>query len=233
MTIIRSPRVARDFTVISNSVCLDDRLSMRSLGLLVRLLCRPDNWKTNSETLAREFGVGREQMRSTLQELVSAGYMALQKQQDAAGHWSSHWVVFDEPAKQPEPSDPKPGQPEPGKPYVGELGAITRTDLTRTDNKAPRKRSRPASPADHIGVEDLMQDGLSEEVAKAWIAHRKRKKAGLTPLAWKGIKAEAAKAGWPLQAAIEKALARGWQSFDAAFVERERPAGASAFAGVI
>jgi hypothetical protein len=101
------------------------------------------------------------------------------------------------------------------------------------NQEAPRKRSRKASPADHIGVEDLIQDGLSEEVAQAWIAHRKRKKAGLTPLAWKGIKAEAGKAGWPLQAAIEKALARGWQSFDAAFVERERPAGQSAFAGVI
>ena len=101
------------------------------------------------------------------------------------------------------------------------------------NQEEPRKRSRQASPADHVGVEDLMQDGLSEEVAQAWIAHRKRKKAGLTPLAWKGIKAEAAKAGWPLQAAIEKALARGWQSFDAAFVERERPTGQSAFAGVI
>ena len=145
MTIIRSPRITRDFTVISNSVCLDERLPMRALGLLVRLLCRPDNWKTNSETLAREFGVGREQMRATLQELVAAGYMALQKQQDAAGHWSSHWVVFDEPAKQPAPSDPKSGPPEPGKPYAGGLGAITRTDLTRTDNNPLPPKGEPVA----------------------------------------------------------------------------------------
>lgn len=133
MTIVRSPRLQRDFTVISNAVCLDSRLSMRALGLLVRLLCRPDNWRTNSETLAREFDVGREQMRATLNELVEAGYMALNKHQDAAGHWSSHWVVFDE----PQAVQPKSGQPEPGNPYVGGLGAIPRTDLTRTKNKPP------------------------------------------------------------------------------------------------
>lgn len=130
MTIVRSPRVTRDFTIISNRVCLDERLSMRSLGLLVRLLSRPDNWHTNSETLAREFGVGREQMRATLQELVAAGYMTLSKKQDAAGHWSSHWIVFDEPQE----VEPKSGEPEPGNPYAGGLGAIPRTDLTRTEN---------------------------------------------------------------------------------------------------
>lgn len=133
MTIVRSPRLQRDFTVISNAVCLDSRLSMRALGLLVRLLCRPDNWRTNSETLAREFNVGREQMRATLNELVEAGYLKLHKQQDAAGHWSSHWVVFDE----PQAVEPKSGQPEPGNPYVGGLGAIPRTDLTRTENNPP------------------------------------------------------------------------------------------------
>ena len=131
MTIIRSPRVQRDFTIISNSVCLDTRLSMRALGLLVRLLCRPDNWQTNSETLAREFDCGRDQIRGVLKELSDAGYMRLEKSQNARGHWESRWFVLEEPAGDDQPSTPKP---EPGKQGFGGSGPITRTDLPRTDN---------------------------------------------------------------------------------------------------
>jgi len=131
MTIIRSPRVQRDFTIISNSVCLDARLSMRALGLLVRLLCRPDNWQTNSETLAREFNCGRDQIRGVLKELSNAGYMRLEKNQNARGHWESRWFVLEEPAGDDQPSAPLP---EPGKQGSGGSGPITRTDLPRTNN---------------------------------------------------------------------------------------------------
>lgn len=137
MTIIRSPRVQRDFTIISNSVCLDPRLSMRALGLLVRLLCRPDNWQTNSETLAREFDCGRDQIRGVLKELSDAGYMRLEKSQNARGHWESRWFVREEPARDDQPSTLSP---ETGKQGFGGSGSITRTDLPRTDNnpQAPK-----------------------------------------------------------------------------------------------
>jgi hypothetical protein len=131
MTIIRSPRRERDFTVLSNSVCLDYRLSMKALGLLVRLLARPDNWKTNSDCLSREFGVGRDQVRTVLNELQEFGYMQLNKVQDDAGHWSSTWTVYDEAGNY----QPKPENRELGEPSLGNSGPITRTDLTRTDNK--------------------------------------------------------------------------------------------------
>lgn len=131
MTIIRSPRKERNFTVLSNTVCLDYRLSMRALGMLVRLLSRPDNWKTNSECLAREFGVGRDQIRNTLNELQEFGYMQLVKSQNELGHWSSVWYVFEEAHE----ALPKPENQGLGEPQSGESGSITRTDLTRTDNK--------------------------------------------------------------------------------------------------
>lgn len=146
MSIIRSPRIQRDFTIVSNSVCNDSRLSMRALGLLVRLLSRPDNWRTNSELLAREFGCGRDQMRAVLHELVEAGYMALAKFQDEKGRWGSVWRVYDEPqapesvqntppvtpqnpgSEAPTPENPYVGQPTPENPYLGSPGPITRTD---------------------------------------------------------------------------------------------------------
>lgn len=173
MTIIRSPRVQRDFTIISNSVCLDARLSMRALGLLVRLLCRPDNWQTNSETLAREFDCGRDQIRGVLKELSDAGYMRLEKSQNAKGHWESRWFVLEEPAGDDQPST---RQPATGKQGFGGSGPIPRTDLTRTDNNhtlpLPEARkmvqkfinSAPKSDAQsfHAGV-------IAEMLAAGWV----------------------------------------------------------------
>ena len=68
-------------------------------------------------------------------------------------------------------------------------------------------------------------DGLTEQTAGEFIAHRKAKGAKLTARAWQGVVAEAGKAGWPVEQAVCKALARGWTGFEAAWVASEsRPA---------
>jgi len=123
---------------------------MRSLGLLVRLLSRPDNWKTNSDTLAREFRCGREQMRSVINELVDAGYMVLQKVQDDKGLWTSQWSVYDSPISMAE--KPTPGKPYVGEPNVGALGPITRTDLPSTDTKMVKSKTNTVDQEDAFNI---------------------------------------------------------------------------------
>jgi hypothetical protein len=104
---------------------------MKALGLLVRLLSRPDNWRTNSESLAREFDVGKDQIRTVLNELQEFGYMQLVKSQNELGHWESTWIVYEESEHYlPEPENQGLGKPDSGKPRPN-----TRTDLTSTDNK--------------------------------------------------------------------------------------------------
>lgn len=152
MSIIRTPRKAINFTILSNTVIQDNRLSMKALGMLVRLLSRPDNWATNSDTLAREFDCGREQIRTVLGELADRGYMKLNKTQNEKGQWNSSWSVYDE------PYEPESSQPGPGNPYFGSLGPITSTVIQRTNTKAeepvgftsfwrvyPNKKAKPAA----------------------------------------------------------------------------------------
>jgi len=80
-----------------------------------------------------------------------------------------------------------------------------------------KERKPPASP--WLTVDDLTADGLSQETAEAFIAHRRAKKAKLTALAWKGFTNEVAKAaGWTNEAAALKAIARNWTSFEASWV---------------
>ena len=133
MSIIRSPRKDRGFTIVSNDTAQDGRLSMRALGLLVRLLSRPDNWETNSEKLAREFDVGREQMQGVLRELSGLGYMSLVKHRNENGTISSKWHVYDD-ASPPCAASPAPGKPAPENPYAGKPVAIKQDHIYKEPN---------------------------------------------------------------------------------------------------
>jgi len=86
----------------------------------------------------------------------------------------------------------------------------------------PCKNKNTRASATALTAQSLVADGLTEQTAEEWLAHRKRKRAPLTPRAWAGILSEAKKAGWPIEQAICKALERGWQSFDASFVTKDQ-----------
>lgn len=97
-------------------------------------------------------------------------------------------------------------------------------DEKRTRGEERREEKEKTKRAS-LALSDLVADGLTEEIAADWLAHRKSKKAPLTATAWAGVKREAQKAGWSLQAAVEKAMARGWQGFEAAWVAGEAAPG--------
>lgn len=62
-------------------------------------------------------------------------------------------------------------------------------------------------------------EGVGEQVWTDFLAQRKAKRAPVTPTVIDGIRREAAKAGWTLEAALAETATRGWQSFKAHFVE--------------
>jgi len=104
-------------------------------------------------------------------------------------------------------------------------GALPETDVQRlslpTPTPTPIKKRNTS--ADALTVASLVGDGLTEQTAGEFIAHRKAKGAKLTARAWQGVVAEAGKAGWPVEQAVCKALARGWTGFEAAWVASESP----------
>ena len=92
----------------------------------------------------------------------------------------------------------------------------------RPQTPAPEGQEKPPAPASPwLTVADLTADGLSTEVAVAWIAHRRTRKAKLTALAWRGFKAEVRKAGWQIEPAVLKAIARNWTAFEAEWVAKD------------
>lgn len=66
---------------------------------------------------------------------------------------------------------------------------------------------------------DLQARDVPADVAAEFLALRKRKRAPLTALALAGIQREAGKAGWTLGDVLRTCVERGWQGFNAAWVQ--------------
>lgn len=96
-----------------------------------------------------------------------------------------------------------------------------------TPTPTPKEQEKPKDRrVAALTTGQLQADGLSEETADEWLAHRKRKGSPLTPRAWASLKAEVSKAGWTLEDAVQKALGRGWTGIEAEWLRnQQRPQG--------
>lgn len=115
MSIKRTPRPKSNYTVISNAVLRDERLSFRARGVLAAILSRPDNWKTTAESLARESKEGRNAILTVLKELEEVGYMTRRKYRNDKGQWIWESLIFDKPQtpefRNPSTDDPTSDEP--------------------------------------------------------------------------------------------------------------------------
>jgi hypothetical protein len=81
-----------------------------------------------------------------------------------------------------------------------------------------KKKQRSTSSA--ISPGDLIADGLSEQEASDFLAHRKAKRSPLTQTAWEGIKAEANKVSLSASAVAVLCMQRGWIGFDSTWMSQ-------------
>lgn len=89
---------------------------------------------------------------------------------------------------------------------------------THPDNN-PARESRAAKPKPIAKPDDV-----SEQTWADFVRHRKAKRAPVSETALAGIRREAGKAGWSMEAALVEAIARGWQGFNAEWVDKPKSA---------
>lgn len=99
--------------------------------------------------------------------------------------------------------------------------------ITNKEEKTSKKTAA-AQPAS-LGIRDLQTEGVDEQTAREFLAIRRRKRAPLTDLALKGIRREADRVGWSLDQTLKKCIERGWQGFEAQWVQGAQ---AASFSGV-
>ena len=123
MSIIRSRRPEKNFTIIDNQIIRNQKLSRAARALLIEILSYPDDWQTNSFNLARAGKEGRDAIRKMLKELEAEGYLRRIKAQDERGRWSTMTYVFD--------------TPQPSEELVDNVWTITKPDYKpKTANQA-------------------------------------------------------------------------------------------------
>ncbi len=109
-TIVRSARRPQSYTIVDNDVIGDDRLSLRTRGLLVWILSKPDGWAVTADALAEHHREGQSAIKTALRELESAGYLVRVKSRQRAVSGRLVWVwettVYDRPHNVSVSSDP-------------------------------------------------------------------------------------------------------------------------------
>lgn len=117
MAIYREKRKQR-FTVIDNQPLQDANLSNKALGLLVRMLSFPDDWKFYEKDLEKRCNKdGRDAIHNQLLELQKAGYVTKVRNRSKDGKFAQTDLIVHEqpqPEKEPKP-EPKP-EPSTGNP---------------------------------------------------------------------------------------------------------------------
>lgn len=155
--IVRGPRPTERFTILNNCVIDDHRLSFRALGVLTFILSKPDHWRTDAATLARQGKSdrgdgdqfrgreGREALRAVFAELELCGYIERRSYRTPAGRFVTDTYVYDTP-RDGLPGYKQAGRTGPQKPDTvnrtrsagnGAPGAIARTDSNNCKQARP------------------------------------------------------------------------------------------------
>jgi hypothetical protein len=120
------------FVMIDKSIFEDTSISWKAKGLMGYLLSRPDNWTVRMGDLAKRSKDGLSATRSTVDELIQAGYIIRTRENDDKGHFSWFYEVHEIP-QAPPPAEPSTGNPYMDNPSM-ENQPLTNTDLTKTED---------------------------------------------------------------------------------------------------
>lgn len=95
---IHKPQLVEDFTISSNRMLRDKRLSFRARGILAMMLTLPPNWQTHAEWIEEMGTEGREAIRTALNELEALGYLTRKVKREGIRFVGKEWFWRWEPS---------------------------------------------------------------------------------------------------------------------------------------
>lgn len=145
MAIYREKRKDR-FTIIDNVPLQDSNISNKALGLLVRMLAFPDDWKFYESDLVKRCNKdGREAIHNQMLELQSLGYVTKIHNRDKNGKFAKTDLVVHEQPISPSTGNPSTDKPSTVKPCT-ENPHLLNTNITKySSNKILNESSSSKS----------------------------------------------------------------------------------------
>lgn len=101
------------FTQIPNRWLRDKRISLGAKGLLSQLLTHAPGWRISQESLAIANGIGRDAIRTLINELLQAGYLkrSEERERDDRGYLGGFTYTTQDPAGEPMLAEPTQDNP--------------------------------------------------------------------------------------------------------------------------
>lgn len=139
-------RKTKDFSIVSNTLLRDKRLSLRARGLLVFMLSLADTWEYSITGLANATGESTGKISNCLKELESFGYLTRERIRNAKGQMDgTEYTLRESPASE-NPDEEKPMQEKPSvenptldKPALEKPSVENRAQYNTKDNKNQEK----------------------------------------------------------------------------------------------
>ena len=122
-------RRSNNFTIISNDIINNTKMTWRARAILIYLLSKPDDWKVVVQDIINHGPCGRDAVHKALKELKQQGYLKKERLIDPKTNRVVEWrtYVYDSPSQITE--NQEGGNPQSGK------ADTTNTDLTKTKEK--------------------------------------------------------------------------------------------------
>lgn len=138
-----------NYTTMSNYHLRDERLSLRAIGLMSKMLSLPEDWDYTVKGLCAIVKEGREAVRKALMELEAAGYLVREQGRSAGGNFASNdYTLFEEPRDLPLPKKPTTVEPTTVEPTTVLPTSVNQPQLNNLINKETNKQKHaPAAAA--------------------------------------------------------------------------------------
>ena len=138
-----------NYTTMSNYHLRDERLSLRAIGLMSKMLSLPEDWDYTVKGLAAIVKEGRDAVRKALMELEAAGYLVREQGRSAGGNFAANdYTLYEEPQASPLTEKPSTVKPTTVKPSADLPTSVNPPQLNNLINKETKEQKHaPAAAA--------------------------------------------------------------------------------------
>lgn len=215
-----------NFSIVSNSIIRDTRLSLKARGLLILMLSLPDCWQFSIKGLATLSGEGNDSIRGGIKELEEVGYLSRKRKHLPNGRLGEMEYTLYEQA-QPKEANPasdlptleKPTQEKPiqGKPTQANPTLLS-TNIINTDyiknrereNKEPKEEQKLLSRLNNQPLPLEMAQLQNEYFKRFWLMYPRKAKQFQAQLAWNALPVDVELYERILQAVEKYSKTRQW-----------------------
>ena len=222
------------YTVMANHHLRDERLSLKSKGLLSLILSLPDDWRISIEGMTQFSSDGKDAIRSAIRELTDAGYITRAQTHSEAGTFSGYdYIVHETPVASPSSGFPTMEKPTtenptteyptlrnterlstmpPIVPHEGDGGPLPEGEAAEDDPlRQPAAATSPAGRGKRRGTAKKAPDYRPDTFSRFWAAYPRGEDKQGAIAAWDELKPDDATLQAMSRALVRQKASEEWQ----------------------